>query len=196
MKYFPSNSNLSGILRYKSRNNKYYRKEVTAKGSSHLQNSNNWGFGDAVLDLKNIFNNSDCWCSGNYEFPYIDIAFHINFVKATHFSIKTHQSSDYFISNFSLQGSNSTKDYVDIYKHNGSQLINGQVNVFEVQNISSFNHFRIKLLQQTTVPPSWHFIICAVEFFGFVTDFSFNPTSNLKRNLSLNVLLLILVNLS
>ena len=182
MLYFPSNSNLNGILRYLSKNQKLYKAEVTAEGSSrYFSDSNNWGPGDVILDQKNTKKLSDCWCSGGIPYQYVDIDFKIHYVKATSFSIKPNYINMHVIHNFTLQGSNSTDNFVDIYRHDGTNLTNGISNFFNIKNIETYNHFRIKLLDKTFNPSQWHFIICGVEFFGYVTDLSLYQTCLHKR---------------
>ena len=183
MLYFRSNDNLNGILRYLSKNQKLYKAEVTAEGSSHFfDESANWGSADVILDQKNNQKLSDCWCSRDKENQYVDINFTIHYVKATSFSIKPFYNNNFVIHSFALQGSNSSNDFVDLYKHDGTDLKNGAVNVFDCQKIETYNHYRIKLLDQVSNPANWHFIICAVEFFGYVTNLSLYQSCLNKRH--------------
>ena len=192
MLYFKSNANLKGILRYFSKNPKLYKAEVTAKESSRYDNHMNWGFGEVILDQKNTEESKDCWCSDHLPYQYVDINFKIHYVKATSFSIKPLYSNSYVIKNFTLQGSNSTDNFVDIYKHDGTHLTYGVPNVFNCQNIETYNHFRIKMLE-TTDYGDWYFIICAVEFFGFVSDLSLYPTCFHKRYHGINNLVFFII---
>ena len=183
MLYFRSNSNLNGILRYLSKNQKLYKAEVTAVGSSRLiHETNKWSLADVILDQKNTNRNrSDCWCSENKPLQYVDITFKIHFVKATSFSIKPVYYNKYIIRNFTLQGSNSTENFVDLYRHNGTNLTYGTANVFDFQNTKIYNHFRIMMIDKTA-DNFLHFIICAVEFFGYVTDLSLYQSCINKRH--------------
>ena len=182
MLYFPSNANLNGILRYFSKNQKLYKAEVTAVGSSrYVHNTNKWDFADAILDQKNTGKISDCWCSESQPNQYVDINFKIHYVKATSFSIKPYFDNHHIIHNFTLQGSNSTETFVDIYRHDGTNLSYGIANVFNCQNIETFNHFRITMLDHLADYNAWFFIICAIEFFGYVTDLSLYQSCQHKR---------------
>ena len=189
MLFFPPNSNLRGILRYFSKNPKLYKAEVTTKESSHYVHQNNWGHGDVILDQKNTEKNSDCWCSANKPNQYIDINFKIHYVKATSFSIKPLFSNEYIIHKFVLQGSNSSDNFVNIYTHDGTYLKYGVPNVFNCQKNETYNHFRILMLDKVADLDEWHLIICAVEFFGYVTDLSLYPTCYQQRYHSINNLI-------
>ena len=187
MLYFPSNSNLNGILRYLSKNQKLYKAEVTAEGSSHfIHETYNWGVADTILDQKNTFKFSDCWCSEYKPYQYVDINFKTYHAKVTSFSIKPNYYDMHIIRNFTLQGSNSTDNFVDIYRHDGTNLTINAVNTFDCQKIEIYNHFRIMSLDTTANPISWHFIICAVEFFGYVTDLSLYQSCINKRHRIIN----------
>ena len=129
---------------------------------------------------------SDCWCSKNDPYQYVDITFKIHFVKVTSFSIKPAYYNKHIIHNFTLQGSNSTDNFVDLYRHDGTNLTYGIANVFDCEKIETYNHFRIMLLDKTLNPNSWHFIICAVEFFGYVTDLSLYQSCINKRHRIIN----------
>ena len=186
MLYFRSNANLNGILRYFSKNQKLYKAEVTAVGSSHLVNHNNWGEADVILDQKNTKKLSDCWCSEHKFNQYVDINFKIHYVKATSFSIKPLCCDQHVIHNFTVQGSNSSDNFVEIYRHDGSNLTSGIANVFECQKTEIYNRFRIMMLDSSADKNEWHFIICAVEFFGYVTDLSLYQSCFRKRYQSIN----------
>ena len=183
MLYFRSNSNLHGIIRYLLKNKKLYKAEVTVKGSSNfIHETYKWGVADTILDQKNTLKSSDCWCSEDKKNQYVDINFKTYHAKVTSFSIKPNYYNMHIIRNFTLQGSNSTDNFVDIYRHDGTNLTNNAVNTFDCQNTETYNHFRIMMLDTSTNPISWFFIICAVEFFGYVTDLSLYQSCLNKRH--------------
>ena len=193
MLYFQPNNNLNGILRYFSKNPKLYKAEVTAKGSSHLVDHNKWGDSDAIFDHKHTEAPSDCWRSESRQFQHVDIDFRIHYVKALAFSIKPLWYNLHVIKNFTLQGSNSTDNFVDIYTHNGTSLTYGVPNVFNCQNVGTYNHFRFTMVDHLADSNAWYFIICAVEFFGYVTDLSLYQSCNIKRYSIINNAIFLIV---
>ena len=123
MLYFAPKRNLRGILNYLSKNKILYERSVVATESSRFTGYR-WGPGSAILDLKSDKSRYEkCWCSENKENQYVDIEFKTHYLKVKGFSIKTHFINDnYLFSNFSLQGSNSSSDFVDIYLHDGTNV--------------------------------------------------------------------------
>ena len=109
---------------------------------------------------KSVFEN--CWCSDNKPNQYVDIEF-----KTHYLNVKGMFNNNFTFNKFSLQGSNSTDNYIDIYTHDGTTVAPKDISLFSCQYIETFNHFRLKLLSPTKNPESWHFIIGAIEFFGY-----------------------------
>ena len=153
MKYFYPNNNLKGILSYLSKSKVLYEKAVIATETSY-HSENGWSPAKVILDQKsNKSENKNCWCSINNENEHVDIEFKIQHIKTTAFSIKTHMlNTKYGITNFSLEGSNDTVNYVELYRHNGTEITPMSVNLFICQRVEAYNHFRLKLLSPTANP--------------------------------------------
>ena len=180
MLYFTPNTKLRGILNYLSKSKILYERSVTAIGSSTI-----WGSASSILNLKSDKSIGDnCWCSGNSANQYVDIEFKTHYLKVKAFSIKTHFiNSNYIFNKFSLQGYNSTNSFVDIYTHDGTKVAPTAISLFTCQKIETFNHFRLKLLSQTSNPEAWHFILGAIEFFGYIEDLYPNHTCKIKTQI-------------
>ena len=196
--HFASQGKLNGILRHLSRQKKLYKGQVTANATSTFH-ENNWGEPYNVLDFstkKNI--RSTCWCSSNTYNSSIDINFkmHNVFIKA--FALRLMDiNKNYSITNFTLEGSNSSNEWETLYVHRKEYLIPKSTYYFDVQKQGTFNHFRFKMTNETIEPISNHFIIGNVEFFGIIEDFS--PicfTCKYKRSMPKHYLIIMLYSIS
>ena len=196
MLYFSPNRNLKGILNYLSKNKVLYERTVVANESSR-NIASGWGTGNKILDLKSdksILSNA--WCSESIERQYVDIEFKTHYLKVKEFSIKTQQQNKkYTFSNFSLQGSNSSSNFVDIYLHDGTTVSPLNISTFRCQKIETYNHFRLQLLSKTENPVTWFFMIGAVEFFGHIENIYQHYTCKSKKYFHTNIIIyLVMIN--
>ena len=189
MIFTPTGDSLNGIIDFLfNKDLKLFPALVTTTATS-VFTTNSWNYPHVLLnhklDKSKIYNN---WCSENKPNQSVVIHFTIYDIFITHYSLQTHGiSTNYFIYNWFLEGSNDTISWFELHRGDNSTELHdkGIIKTFECTTKGSFRHFRITMTSKTLDTKNWHFILASIEFFGSIANFyNLRHTCTTINNLS------------
>ena len=102
--------------------------------------------------------------------PYVDFNFPYTKIFLTKYTIRSHVSTDYYLTNWTLLGSNNKNQWRILHKReNQEDLFNGLAQTYEISNENrefGFSTFRIKMNSNNTSDNGLR--ILNIDFYGYV----------------------------
>ena len=167
MSFYQYEGDFNGITRHLKQAEIYEKKTYLAtSSSSHLEDSNNWGYSDVILNNELSYPNE--FVSDPEKYSNVSVYFLRNRVRVSSYSISSRSFGGIDkLKSWNLYGSNNnvTWSFIDEQGPTEDLVPDGSYATYNVKKQGVYRYFR---LTQTDMSSSnrWYLIVSRLEFFG------------------------------